>query len=77
MWHLPTYVNWRSAFFSGTAVTVDPTQEGIPATRTDEFVAEILTIEEDESSETEENLEIMELEKRAFDDHGGIFSDQE
>ena len=50
---------------------------GIPAENTEDHVAEVPSSEEEEGAEMDENAEIEDLKKRAFDDDEGIISDEE
>jgi hypothetical protein len=56
---------------------VDPTQKGIPQGSSAEEVAAFRTeeVDKDKDSELDENVEIVEMEKRDFDDVEGIESD--
>jgi hypothetical protein len=56
---------------------VDPTQRGIPQGSTAEEMAAFRAEEADKDTEIDENVEIVEMEKRDFDDVEGIESDME
>jgi hypothetical protein len=64
-------------FLSGTQLCVEPTAAGIHQTGSEDHVVTIPSSDEDEGSERDENEEIEDLEKRAFDDDEGIISDKE
>ena len=64
-------------FHCGTYFHVEATGTGISQGNTEDHVAEVLSSDDGEGSEMDENEEIEDLEKRAFDDDEGIISDKE
>jgi hypothetical protein len=73
----PSMQNLNLLISSRTELTVDSTPEGIGTGSTLDDVDAEPTVEQDQGSEIDENVEIFAMERRDFDDVDGIDSDIE